>query len=81
MGIRYVICTDIAQDGLLKGPSFDLYKKVKNRFPGFYLIASGGISCVEDITMLEQIYVDGVIIGKALYEGKIKLQELKPYLC
>lgn len=80
-GIRYVICTDISQDGLLQGPSVDLYDKIKNCFPDFYLIASGGISCVEDITMLGQINIDGVIIGKALYEGKIKLMELKPFLC
>jgi len=80
-GIRYVICTDISQDGLLQGPSVDLYNKIKNRFSNFYLIASGGISCTEDITLLEQIAIDGVIIGKALYEGKIKLKELKPFLC
>ncbi len=80
-GIRYVICTDISQDGLLQGPSIDLYDKIKNRFSDFYLIASGGISCIKDITILEQIAVDGVIIGKALYEGKIKLKELESFLC
>lgn len=80
-GIRFVICTDIAQDGLLKGPSFDLYKMIKERFPKLFLIASGGISSIEDIEKLNQLNIDGVIIGKALYEGNIRLEELKVFLC
>lgn len=80
-GIRFVICTDIAQDGLLKGPSFDLYKMIKERFPKLFLIASGGISSIGDIEKLNQLNIDGVIIGKALYEGNIRLEELKVFLC
>ncbi len=79
--IKTVIVTDIARDGLLKGPSFNLYKKIKKQIPQIELIASGGISSINDIEKLNEMNIDGVIIGKALHEGKIKLNELKRFLC
>lgn len=77
-GLEYVACTDVGTDGMLEGPNFGLYKKLKNRFPHLKIIASGGVSSVEDLVQLQYIKVDAVIVGKALYEGKIKLAELKP---
>jgi len=81
MGFRQVICTDITRDGVLEGPSFALYENIKKQIPDLGIIASGGVGTVKDIARLEQRKVDGIIIGKALYEGKIKLEELKPFLC
>ncbi len=77
-GLEYLTCTDIGTDGMLNGPNFGLYKKLKNRFPELKVIASGGVSSIDDLVQLQYIKVDAVIIGKALYEGKIKLTELKP---
>lgn len=79
-GIKKVICTDIERDGMLQGPSIELYKEILDRFPDLYLIASGGISCIKDIMDLQEANVPAVIFGKALYEGKITLKELYPYL-
>ncbi|HOO10065.1 MAG TPA: 1-(5-phosphoribosyl)-5-[(5-phosphoribosylamino)methylideneamino]imidazole-4-carboxamide isomerase [Cyclobacteriaceae bacterium] len=76
--LKYAACTDIDTDGMLSGPNLGLYKKIKNRFPHLKVIASGGISSIEDIKQLQYIDVDAVVIGKALYEGEIKLEELKP---
>lgn len=76
--LECIACTDISTDGMLTGPNFGLYKKLINRYPHLKVIASGGVSCVEDLVQLQYIKVDSVIIGKALYEGKIKLEELKP---
>ena len=75
-GIRYVTCTDIGTDGMLRGPNVALYKKLKSAFPTVSLIASGGVSGMRDIQALRQAGVDGVIVGKAIYEGKILLREL-----
>jgi phosphoribosylformimino-5-aminoimidazole carboxamide ribotide isomerase len=75
-GLQYVTCTDIAADGMLSGPNFALYKKLINRFPDMKVIASGGVSSIEDVEKLRYIGVAGVIIGKAIYEGRIKLEEL-----
>ena len=80
-GINYLICTDIAKDGMLTGPSIDLYKEIKSQFPQLYIIASGGISNLSDIDDLDSEQINGVIIGKAIYEGTIKLKDLKPFLC
>ncbi|MGE0588646.1 MAG: 1-(5-phosphoribosyl)-5-[(5-phosphoribosylamino)methylideneamino]imidazole-4-carboxamide isomerase [Cyclobacteriaceae bacterium] len=77
-GLEYLACTDIGTDGTLSGPNFGLYKKLKNRFPSLKIIASGGVSSVDDLVQLQYIKVDAVIVGKALYEGKIKLADLKP---
>lgn len=76
-GLEYLTCTDINTDGMLKGPNFDLYKKLKTRFPDLKIIASGGVSSIKDLVELEKINVYGAIVGKAIYEGKIKLEELK----
>jgi len=79
MGISKVACTDIDMDGLLKGPSLDLYTQLSDRFRDLYLIASGGVSDMEDIYRLENTGVDAVIIGKALYEKPGFIEELSKY--
>ena len=79
-GIRKVICTDISCDGMLSGPSIDLYKEMLAKFPDLYLMASGGVSKVDDIVALDEAGVPGVIFGKALYEGHITLQDLRIFL-
>ncbi|NJL12246.1 MAG: 1-(5-phosphoribosyl)-5-[(5-phosphoribosylamino)methylideneamino]imidazole-4-carboxamide isomerase [Microscillaceae bacterium] len=76
-GIQYVICTDISKDGRLAGPAFSLYATLKSRFPALHIIASGGVSQVEDVIRLGQIGLEGVIIGKALYEGRITYAQLQ----
>ena len=78
-GIRKVISTDIARDGMLTGPSTGLYKEILEQFPSLELIASGGIASMKDIFELEEMAVPGVITGKAIYEGKIKLEEIEIY--
>lgn len=79
-GIKKVICTDIECDGMLQGPSTDLYKEILEEYPTLYLIASGGVSCIDDIIKLEEAKVPAVIFGKALYEGKIQLKDLKIFI-
>ncbi len=76
-GIQYVICTDISKDGLLQGTATELYKEIIAKFPTLKLIASGGVSCVEDLTELKNAGLYGAIVGKAIYEGRIKLNEIK----
>ena len=76
-GLQYITCTDINTDGMLLGPNFGLYKKLKKRFPNLKIIASGGITSVDDLEELKYIKVYGAIVGKAIYENKIKLSELK----
>lgn len=76
-GISKVICTDISRDGMLQGPSTALYKKIREALPDIYLIASGGISSVQDIEELDNAGIPAVIFGKAVYEGKITWQELE----
>lgn len=75
-GILHITCTDVSTDGTLKGPNIDLYKEIVARFPSVKLVASGGIGSAEHIKQLRQTNVDGVIVGKAIYEGKIQLTEL-----
>ncbi|TXE04023.1 1-(5-phosphoribosyl)-5-[(5-phosphoribosylamino)methylideneamino]imidazole-4-carboxamide isomerase [Algoriphagus aquimarinus] len=79
-GISYVICTDVAKDGLLQGPSTDLYKEILEEIPGVKLIASGGVSSVKDLEELEKIGVYGTIVGKAYYEGRVTLEELASFI-
>jgi phosphoribosylformimino-5-aminoimidazole carboxamide ribotide isomerase len=86
-GIQYVICTDIAKDGMLEGPSFDLYAKIlKEALPraksrgGIKLIASGGISTFDELPKLAELGCEGTIIGKAIYEGRISLKQLENYI-
>lgn len=78
-GIRKVLCTDISKDGMLNGPAVDLYKKIIEKFPDMHLIASGGVSCIEDIERLEEANIPAVVFGKAIYEGKISLKELSRF--
>ena len=79
-GIQYVICTDIAKDGMLQGPSFDLYAKILEQAQGLKLIASGGISTFDELPKLAEIGCEGTIIGKAIYEGRITLKQLENYI-
>lgn len=78
-GIQYVICTDIAKDGMLEGPSFELYKRILNQAKDVKLIASGGVTSIEDLNALEDLGCEAAIIGKALYEGHISLRDLEIY--
>lgn len=75
-GVQKVICTDISKDGMLKGPAIDLYKIIRDYIPSIYLVASGGVSCKQDILDLEAAGIPAVITGKAIYENKITLQEI-----
>jgi phosphoribosylformimino-5-aminoimidazole carboxamide ribotide isomerase len=75
-GIKYVICTDISRDGMLQGPSTDLYKDILAA-TSVNLIASGGVANINDLLLLQNVGCEGAIIGKAIYEGKISLGELK----
>jgi phosphoribosylformimino-5-aminoimidazole carboxamide ribotide isomerase len=75
-GVTQAFVTDIAKDGVLQGPSIELYRGILNALPGLKLIASGGVSSISDIEELEQIGCSGAIIGKAIYEGLINLGEL-----
>jgi len=79
-GIQYVICTDIAKDGMLEGPSFDLYGKILAEANGVKLIASGGISTFDELPKLAELGCEGTIIGKAIYEGRITLKQLENYI-
>jgi len=76
-GLTYVICTDVSKDGALQGPSTELYIKILDRFPTIKLIASGGVSNLYDLEELDKIGVYGAIVGKAIYEKRISLSELK----
>lgn len=80
LGIRNVFCTDISKDGKLEGPSFELYKALKLSFPQLNIIASGGVSCMNDIYKLQESNCDGVIIGKAIYENRISLSQLEKFV-
>jgi len=75
-GAQNIFCTDISKDGMMKGPSVDLYKKILSSFTDINLIASGGVTTIEDVMVLKKIGCSGVIIGKAIYEGRIKLHDL-----
>ena len=75
-GIYKVLCTDISKDGMLQGPSIELYKEIMQEFPEMHLIASGGVSCLQDIIALEEAGIPAVVFGKALYEGRITMKDL-----
>lgn len=79
-GILQVFCTDVSKDGKLEGPSIDLYQKIIQKFPSLWFIASGGVSSMEDLYALKAIGCSGAIVGKAIYEGRIQLSELKDLL-
>jgi phosphoribosylformimino-5-aminoimidazole carboxamide ribotide isomerase len=78
-GINQLFCTDVSKDGLLEGPAAGLYKNITSKFPQLNLIASGGVSSLNDLDALQDAGCSGVIIGKAIYEGRISLQELTSY--
>ena len=78
-GIQNVFCTDVSKDGLLQGPSLLLYKEIISRFPDLHFIASGGVSSIEDLSALQQIGCAAAIVGKAIYEGKVTLEELSKF--
>lgn len=75
-GIKKIVCTDISKDGMLQGPSVKLYQELLKAFPDIYLIASGGVSCFQDILDLEAANIPAVILGKAIYEDRVTLKEL-----
>ena len=79
-GVSKVLCTDISRDGMLQGPSIELYKQVMQRFPTMHLIASGGVSGVDDIIRLDEAGIPAVVFGKALYEGRITMKDLKRFM-
>ena len=79
-GVSYVICTDISKDGMLEGPSFDLYKRILEEVPGVNLIASGGISHFDELPKLAEMGCEGTIIGKAIYEQRISLEQLEKFV-
>jgi len=79
-GIQKVICTDISKDGMLQGPSTELYKKILTSFPDLYLVASGGVSSLADLEALAEAGLPAVIFGKAIYEGRIALKDLSRFL-
>lgn len=79
-GVEYVICTDISKDGMLKGPSFDLYREILEENNGLKLIASGGVAKYDDLPALQEIGCEGVIIGKAIYENRISLKQLERFI-
>jgi phosphoribosylformimino-5-aminoimidazole carboxamide ribotide isomerase len=75
-GVRDVLCTDISKDGMLEGPAFSLYDEIMQKYPDILLIASGGVSGIEDVRKLKDAGIPSVVIGKAIYEGRIDLNEL-----
>lgn len=79
-GISYVICTDIAKDGMLEGPNFDLYQDILVNCNNIKLISSGGISTFGELPKLAELGCEGTIIGKAIYEGRISLKQLEKYI-
>jgi phosphoribosylformimino-5-aminoimidazole carboxamide ribotide isomerase len=76
IGVQNIFCTDISKDGMMQGPSADLYRKIIEQFPLLNLIASGGVSVMEDVLLLKGIGCKGAIVGKAIYEQTISLSEL-----
>jgi phosphoribosylformimino-5-aminoimidazole carboxamide ribotide isomerase len=79
LGYRHFLCTDISKDGKLEGPSIELYKKLKKAFPEMKLIASGGVSSMDDIRALAETGAESVVVGKAIFENKISLDEIRAW--
>jgi len=79
-GLNRIICTDVEKDGMLAGVSMDLYLKILAKFQDIELIASGGVSSIQDIEKLSEAGIFGAIIGKAIYENKINLKDLEKYV-
>jgi phosphoribosylformimino-5-aminoimidazole carboxamide ribotide isomerase len=76
-GVQQIFCTDVSKDGKLEGPSIDLYKEIITKFPSLYFIASGGVASVVDLEMLRDIGCKAAIVGKAIYENRVNLNDLK----
>ena len=79
-GIDYVLCTDVSKDGMLQGPAIQLYQDILEEYEELNLIASGGVSCVDDLIQLKEIGCYAAIVGKAFYEGKISMNDLKQFV-
>ena len=79
-GLNRIFCTDVSKDGALEGPSLELYGNIVKKFPALHFVASGGVSSADDLYQLEEAGCKGVIIGKAIYEGRIMLEELKSFV-
>ena len=79
-GIKTVISTDISKDGMLEGSAVKIYERIKEKFPSLELIASGGVACMDDIKELEDLGIDAVIVGKAIYENRISLKEIEEFI-
>ena len=79
-GLSQVICTDISKDGMLQGPNFELYVALQNKYNGVNFTLSGGISCMDDVAKAKELGLHSVIIGKAIYEGRITLNNIKEWL-
>jgi phosphoribosylformimino-5-aminoimidazole carboxamide ribotide isomerase len=79
-GIKYVLCTDISKDGMLMGTSMDLYRTLKERFPDLNIIASGGVTKMDEVEQLNELNIYGLIIGKAIYEGLISPEDLSRFI-
>ena len=78
-GIAQIFCTDVSKDGALQGPSTNLYKSIVQKFPELHFVASGGVSSMDDVYGLQEVGCKGAIIGKAIYEGRIALSDLKSF--
>lgn len=78
-GVCRVISTDISRDGMMNGPAVELYKDMMEQFPSLHVTASGGVSCISDVKQLDEAGVPSVIVGKAIYEGRITLNDLAKY--
>lgn len=79
-GVQQLFCTDVSKDGKLEGPSIELYKNIISKFPQLHFIASGGVSSMKDLDELQSIGCAGAIVGKAIYENRITLAELKKFI-
>lgn len=79
-GVKNIFCTDVSKDGMMEGPAIELYSKLIDRFPDVKMIASGGVASIHDLNELKKVGCSGVIIGKAIYENKISMDELKLFL-
>ncbi|KAI9449603.1 hypothetical protein F5148DRAFT_1291365 [Russula earlei] len=78
-GVQQLFCTDVSKDGKLEGPSIELYSNIINRFPSLHFIASGGVATIDDLYALQKIGCTGAIVGKAIYENRISIEELRSF--
>ncbi|MDN3669226.1 1-(5-phosphoribosyl)-5-[(5-phosphoribosylamino)methylideneamino] imidazole-4-carboxamide isomerase [Echinicola jeungdonensis] len=79
-GLKYVKCSDVSRDGVMEGPNFELYKKIRDRFPDLCLVASGGVRTIDDFRKLKDLGLKGAVFGKAYYEEKIKIKDLEAFI-